>query len=72
MGKIPTGTWPTPQNEKLPYLKFRLGTYVPFLRAYNPSVRARNCDRYGRNLQLNFSYLRLEKREKFATRFCLN
>lgn len=26
---MPTGTWPNPQNAKRPYLKFRLGTYVP-------------------------------------------
>ena len=26
---MPTGTWPTPQNAERPYLKFRLGTYVP-------------------------------------------
>ena len=27
MGKIPTGTWPTLENSKQLYLKFRLGTY---------------------------------------------
>ena len=30
MGQIPTGTWPTPQNVKQLYLKFRLGTYIIF------------------------------------------
>ena len=31
MGKYQPGrgTWPTPQNGKWPYLKFRLGTYIP-------------------------------------------
>lgn len=29
MGQIPTGTWPTPQNAKQPFLKYRLGIYVP-------------------------------------------
>ena len=28
MGQIPTGTWPTPQNAKQLYLKFRPGTYL--------------------------------------------
>ena len=28
MGQIPTGTWPTSQNAKQLYLKFRLGTYI--------------------------------------------
>ena len=38
---IPTGTWPTSQNAKGPYLKFRLGTYLPPLKERAPLVSFR-------------------------------
>ena len=39
MGQIPTGSWPTPQNAKQLYLKFRLGNvHFPPKRALELSL----------------------------------
>ena len=44
MGLIPTGTWPTPQNAKGPYLKFRERTHIsPLLKGPHQLRFLENC-----------------------------
>ena len=44
MGLILTGTWPTPQNAKIPYLKFREQTYIsPVLKRPDQLRFLENC-----------------------------